>query len=68
MLPAANDNRQQIIDASLRGRAGRRGSTHQFLLSCWKRWAAKAFGDMGPIVQLRLIRDRFVDGHDNCAL
>ena len=30
--------------------------------------AVKTFGDMGPNAQLRLIRDRFVTGHDNCAL
>ena len=30
--------------------------------------AVKAFGDMGANAQLRLIRDRFVTGHENCAL
>ena len=30
--------------------------------------AVKAFCDMGPITRLHLIRDRFVAGHDNCAL
>ena len=28
----------------------------------------KAFGDMGPSVRLHLIRDRFVAGHEHCAL
>ena len=30
--------------------------------------AVNAFGDMGPNAQLRLICDRFIAGHDNCAL
>ena len=30
--------------------------------------AVKAFGDMGPTAQLRLIRDRFIAGHSNCDL
>ena len=30
--------------------------------------AVKAFGDMGQTARLRLIRDRFVAGHDNCDL
>ena len=30
--------------------------------------AVKAFGDMSPNARLRLIRDRFVAGHENCAL
>ena len=30
--------------------------------------AVKAFGDMGVNARLRLIRNRFVIGHDNCAL
>ena len=30
--------------------------------------AVKAFGDMGANARLRLIRDRFVAGHENCAL
>ena len=30
--------------------------------------AVKAFGDMGPNARLQLIRDRFVAGHENCAL
>ena len=48
----------QIIDASSRGRLYRKGKT----------LAVKAFGDMGPNVRLRLIRDRFVASHENCAL
>ena len=28
----------------------------------------KAFGDMGQTARLRLIRDRFIAGHDNCNL
>ena len=30
--------------------------------------AVKAFGDMGHIARLRLIRDRLISGHDSCAL
>ena len=30
--------------------------------------AVKAFGDMGQTGRLRLIRDRFIAGHDNCDL
>ena len=30
--------------------------------------AVKAFGDMDPNARLRLIQDRFVAGHENCAL
>ena len=30
--------------------------------------AMKAFGDMGQTARLRLIRDRFIAGHDNCDL
>ena len=30
--------------------------------------AIKAFGDMGQMAQLRLIRDRFIAGHDSCEL
>ena len=30
--------------------------------------AVKAFGDMSHITRLRLIRDRFIAGHDSCAL
>ena len=30
--------------------------------------AVKAFGDMGPNAQLRLIQDQFVAGHENSAL
>ena len=30
--------------------------------------AIKAFGDMGHIARLHLIRDRFIAGHDSCAL
>ena len=30
--------------------------------------AVKAFGDMGQKCRLRLIRDRFIAGHDNCDL
>ena len=30
--------------------------------------AVKTFGDMGPTARLRLLRDRLVAGHDNCAL
>ena len=30
--------------------------------------AVKAFGDMGPNALLRLIQDRFIAGHPNCAL
>ena len=30
--------------------------------------AVKAFGDMGPNARLRLIQNRFVAGHKNCAL
>ena len=30
--------------------------------------AAKAFGDIGQTARLRLIRDRFIAGHDSCAL
>ena len=30
--------------------------------------AVKAFGDMGPTARLRLLRDRFFAGPDNCSL
>ena len=30
--------------------------------------AIKAFGDMGQTARLRLIRDRFIAGHDSCEL
>ena len=30
--------------------------------------ALKAFGDMGHLVHLRLVRDRFITGQDSCAL
>ena len=30
--------------------------------------AVKAFGDMGPNAQLRIIWDRFIAGNENCAL
>ena len=30
--------------------------------------AIKAFGDMGQTARLRIIRDRFVAGHDSCQL
>ena len=30
--------------------------------------AVKAFGNMGQIARLRLIRDRFIAGHENCDL
>ena len=30
--------------------------------------AAKAFGDMGQMAQLRLIQDRFIAGHSSCEL
>ena len=30
--------------------------------------AVKAFGNMGQIARLRLIRDRFIAGHENCHL
>ena len=30
--------------------------------------AVKAFGDMGQTARLRLIRDRFIAGHNNCDL
>ena len=30
--------------------------------------AVKAFGDMGQIARLRLIRDRFIAGHSSCEL
>ena len=30
--------------------------------------AVKAFGDMGHIARLQLMRDRFIAGHDSCAL
>ena len=30
--------------------------------------AIKAFGDMGQTARLRIIRDRFVAGHDSCEL
>ena len=30
--------------------------------------SVKAFGNMGPNARLRLIRDRFVAGHEKCAL
>ena len=30
--------------------------------------AVKAFGDMGPNARLRLARDRFIAGHENCSL
>ena len=30
--------------------------------------AVKAFGDMGQMARLRLIRDRFIAGHSNCDL
>ena len=30
--------------------------------------AMKTFGDMGYMARLRLVRDRFIDGHDSCAL
>ena len=30
--------------------------------------AIKAFGDMGQTARLRLIRDRFIAGHNSCAL
>ena len=30
--------------------------------------AVKAFGDMGEAARLRLIRDRFIAGHESCAL
>ena len=28
----------------------------------------KAFGDMGQTARLRIIRDRFIAGHDSCEL
>ena len=31
-------------------------------------FAVKAFGDMGQMAQLRLIRDRFIAGHNSCEL
>ena len=30
--------------------------------------AVKAFGNMGQVARLRLIRDRFIAGHENCEL
>ena len=30
--------------------------------------AVKAFGNMGQIARIRLIRDRFIAGHENCDL
>ena len=30
--------------------------------------AVKAFGDMGQTAQLRLVRDRFIAGHNSCEL
>ena len=30
--------------------------------------AVKAFGDMGQTAHLKLIRDRFIAGHNNCEL
>ena len=30
--------------------------------------AVKAFGDMGQTARLRLIRDRFIAGHESCEL
>ena len=33
-----------------------------------KTLAVKAFGDIGPNARLRLIRDRFISGNENCAM
>ena len=38
------------------------------LLLLWRRWAVKAFGNMGQTARLRLIRDRFIAGHESCDL
>ena len=59
----------QITDASSRGRLGRKaGRPVDIFAIALETLAVKAFGDMGPNARLRLIRDRFVAGHDNCAL
>ena len=55
-----------IIDASSRGRPeGRGGEVFAIALETL---AVKAFSDIGLNARLHLICDRFVAGHDNCAL
>ena len=44
------------------------GKTRQSLRQRLETLAVKAFGDMGQTARLRLIRDRFIAGDDNCAL
>ena len=47
---------------------GRKEKTRQFFAIALETLAVKAFGDPGQTARLRLICDRFIDGHDSCAL
>ena len=44
------------------------GKTPAIFATALETSAVKAFGDMGQTARLRLIRDRFIAGHNNCTL
>ena len=44
------------------------GNTRQSFATALETLAVQAFGDMRQMARLRLIRDRFMAGHDNCDL
>ena len=58
----------QTIGVSLRRRPRRKERIPSIFAIALETLAVKAFGDMGPIARLRLIHDRFIAGHDSCAL
>ena len=53
---------------SLRKRLGRWGEDPSIFAIVLETLAVKAFGDMGQMARLRLIRDRFIAGHSSCEL
>ena len=59
----------QITDYSLRRPLEQRGRTPPSIIAtALETLAVKAFGDMGQRASLRLIRDRFITGHNSCEL
>ena len=47
---------------------GKGGKILPISLLLWRRWLLKHLVNMGQTARLRLIRDRFIAGHENCDL
>ena len=62
--PGRLENYRREFDRTVR----RKGEDPSNFAIALETLAVKAFGNMGQTARLRLIRDRFIAGHENCDL